>query len=174
MLRPIRSTLALCSLCAAATFAADALARRPAETGAGEPTPRTATEERPTADAPRQRQAGLEAGLLCRTTTLSGTYLFREEGIWAGNPYRSSGLETFDARGGIVGLATDSGTGQSYDFSGTYELGGDCHGRVRYDGDYFYDIYVSPDGASIEFIATDVGAVLSGPSQRVTHQFLLR
>jgi hypothetical protein len=44
---------------------------------------------------------------------------------------------------------------------------------VRYSGDFFYDLYVAPDGSTIELIATDVGAVLSGPSRRVSDRFIL-
>lgn len=104
----------------------------------------------------------------CATRTVIGTYQYREEGYWEGEPYRSSGLETFDGRGNIVGMATDSDTGENYRFTGTYEIDGDCHGRVSYAGGDSYDIYVAPDGSTIEFISTDPFAVLSGPSRRVS------
>ncbi|MEE4296578.1 MAG: hypothetical protein V2J20_08195, partial [Wenzhouxiangella sp.] len=46
----------------------------------------------------------------CTTGTLRGTYQYREEGYWDGLPYRSSGLESFDGQGNVVGMATDSDT----------------------------------------------------------------
>jgi hypothetical protein len=110
----------------------------------------------------------------CELHTAAGTYQYREEGEWEGEPYRSSGLETFDGRGNIVGLSTDSDTGDEYRFTGTYEIDGNCHGRVRYSGGFLYDIYISPDGSSIEFISTDPGTVLSGPSKRVSSRFIIR
>lgn len=110
----------------------------------------------------------------CALYTVVGTYQYREEGEWEGEPYRSSGLETFDGRGNIVGLSTDSDIGEEFRFTGTYEIDGNCHGRVRYSGGFLYDIYISPDGSSIEFISTDPGAVLSGPSKRVSSRFIIR
>jgi hypothetical protein len=110
----------------------------------------------------------------CAQRTAAGTYQYREEGEWEGEPYRSSGLETFDGRGNIVGLSTDSDTGEEYRFTGTYEIDGNCHGRVRYSGGFLYDIYISPDGSTIEFISTDPGTVISGPSKRVSSRFIIR
>lgn len=110
----------------------------------------------------------------CSTRTLRGTYQYREAGTWDGEPYRSSGLETFDGKGQIVGLATDSDTGESYRFTGTYEVDGNCHGRIEYSGGYLYHVYVSPDGETSEFISTDVGEILSGPAHRVSHRFIIR
>lgn len=160
-----------------ATYAAEALARRPAAAvdeglhlsaeALSKGTERSAT---PSASADA---AGIFPRF-CSKHTLRGTYLYREEGFWQGEPYRASGLETYDGQGNIVGLATDSGTGESYRFTGTYEIDGDCHGRIRYNGDFFYDLYVSPDGSTIEHIATDIGAVLSGSSRRVWNGFTIQ
>jgi hypothetical protein len=83
-------------------------------------------------------------------------------------------LETDDGRGNIVGMATDSDTGESYRFTGTDRVDGDCSGRVMYTGGFYYDRYVSPNGSSVEFISTDLGAVLSGPSRRISTRAIVR
>jgi hypothetical protein len=110
----------------------------------------------------------------CTTGTLRGTYQYREEGYWDGLPYRSSGLETFDGQGNVVGMATDSDTPEGYRFTGTYEIDQNCHGKVNYSGGDSYAIYVAPNGSTIEFISTDFEAVLSGPSRRVSFGFLVQ
>jgi len=159
-----------------ATYAADALARRPAaavDEGVQLSTESLPEGQQPAAAASANANAASGFPYFCSTRTLRGTYQYREEGTWQGEPYRSSGLETYDGRGNVVGMATDSDTGESYRFTGTYEIDGDCHGRVRYSGDFFYDLYVAPDGSTIELIATDVGAVLSGPSRRVSDRFII-
>ncbi len=177
------SSIALSLVVAATTtYAADALARRPAAT-VDEGIQLDATALADDAERSAVPLASAEAAgtfprsgtfpRYCSTRTLRGTYQYREEGTWQGEPYRSSGLETYDGRGNVVGMATDSDTGESYRFTGTYEIDGDCHGRVRYSGDFFYDLYVAPDGSTIELIATDVGAVLSGPSRRVSDRFII-
>jgi hypothetical protein len=110
----------------------------------------------------------------CSTRSMVGTYQYREEGFWEGEVYRASGLETYDGRGNILGMATDSDTGESYRFTGTYSINGDCSGKVTYAGGFNYDIYSSPDGSRAELIATDLGAVLSGPSTRISSRFIVR
>jgi hypothetical protein len=171
------SSIALSLVVAATTtYAADALARRPAAAvDEGIQLDATALAEDAAGSAAplESAEAAGTFPMYCSTRTLRGTYQYREEGTWQGEPYRSSGLETYDGRGNVVGMATDSDTGESYRFTGTYEIDGDCHGRVRYSGDFFYDLYVAPDGSTIELIATDVGAVLSGPSRRVSDRFIL-
>ena len=110
----------------------------------------------------------------CSTRSMRGAYQYREEGYWEGELYRSSGLEAYDGRGNIVGMATDSNTGESYRFTGTYRVDGDCSGRVMYSGGFYDDIHVSPYGYSVEFISTDLGTVLSGPSRRISTRAILR
>ncbi len=114
------------------------------------------------------------APAFCTTRTLLGTYLFREEGFWAGEPYRSSGFEAFDGQGNVVGMANDSDTPEGFRFTGTYEIDESCRGTVRYSGGDSYAIFVAPNGAAIEFISTDRGAVLSGPARRVTFGLLVQ
>lgn len=165
------------AIAVAATYATDALARRPAaavDEGIQLSAEALAGDAQPAAAPSANAKVASSFPYFCSTRTLRGTYQYREEGFWQGEPYRSSGLETYDGRGNIVGMATDSDIGESYRFTGTYEIDGDCHGRIRYSGDFFYDLYVAPDGSTIELIATDVGAVLSGPSRRVSDRFIIR
>jgi hypothetical protein len=162
---------------ATATYAADALARRPAaavDEGIRLDAAALADDAERSAAPLASAEAAGTSPAFCSTRTLRGTYQYREEGTWQGEPYRGSGLETYDGRGNVVGMATDSDTGEPYRFTGVYEIDGDCYGRVRYSGDVFYDIYVAPDGSTIELIATDIGAVLSGPSRRVSDGFIIR
>ena len=162
------------SLAVLAASSADAFARRPAASADDGVRPQLPAEVgAEVANAPEFVE-GAFAPVYCSVRTLAGTYMYREEGIWEEGPYRSSGLESYDGRGNIVGLATDSDGGESYRFTGTYEIDANCHGRVRYSGGFFYDIYLSPDGESVEFIATDAGAVLSGPSQRVSTRLMIQ
>jgi hypothetical protein len=164
------------TLAALAAASADAHARRPSASAIGPDGASVQSyAEADTAEAKTpQVIEGSSSPVYCSTRSLYGTYLYREEGHWEDQPYRSSGFESFDGRGNIVGLSTDSDTGESYRFTGTYELDGNCHGRVRYSGGFFYDVYGSPDGETLEFISTDFGVVLSGPSRRVSKGLMIQ
>lgn len=163
--------LSLCAALVATSYSADTFARRNVAGVEQEPRIQESIEQ--------TEQQAAEASTLrpvwyCSTRSMRGTYQYREEGYWEGEPYRSSGLETYDGRGNIAGMATDSDTGESYRFTGTYRVDGDCSGKVMYTGGFYYDIYVSPDGASVEFISTDLGTVLSGPSRRISTRDIVR
>ena len=106
--------------------------------------------------------------LACNTSTLKGTYRYKEGGTLEGAAYTSVGTEIYDGRGNLSGIATDSETRESYRFTGKYHIDRDCHGEIVYEGDVRYDFYISPDGESFESIATDIGAVVSGTSTRVS------
>jgi hypothetical protein len=110
----------------------------------------------------------------CNTSTLQGTYRYKEGGTLEGAAYASVGTEVYDGRGNVTGIATDSETGESYRFTGTYDIDGDCHGQIVYAGDIHYDIYTTPYGESFESIATDIGAVVSGTSTRVSRSSFIK
>jgi hypothetical protein len=163
--------LAACSALVATSYSAETLARRNV----------TGVEQEPLIQESVMQTEQLEETALarrsvwfCSRRSMIGTYQYREEGYWEGKPYRSSGLETYDGRGKIVGMATDSDTGESYRFTGTYRINGDCSGRVMYTGGFYYDVYISPDGSTVEFISTDFDTVLSGPSRRISTLAIVR
>ncbi|WP_296806679.1 hypothetical protein [Thiocapsa sp.] len=163
--------LAVCTALVATSYSAETFARRNV----------TGVEQEPRIQESAVQTEQLDEMALsqrpvwfCSPRSMIGTYQYREEGYWEGEPYRSSGLETYDGRGNIVGMATDSDTGESYRFTGTYDIDGDCSGRVMYTGGFHYDVYISPDGSSVEFISTDLGTVLSGPSRRISTRAIVR
>lgn len=126
-------------------------------------------------DGSASRGRGIaEFDLVLLAALHAGNLAVSRGGLSGGRALPTFGLETDDGRGNIVGMATDSDTGESYRFTGTDRVDGDCSGRVMYTGGFYYDRYVSPNGSSVEFISTDLGAVLSGPSRRISTRAIVR
>ena len=120
--------------------------------------------------APQALMAG-DADALCPlgNATLSGTYVLHGEGA---GPSAVFGWLTYDGKGSVVkGSMTASVNGAILRFpvSGPYTVNSDCSGSVEPSGGH-YDMVVSPDGKTVNWIETDPGTVSSGTEVRLTRR----
>jgi hypothetical protein len=122
-------------------------------------------------------RAGAAARVTCDVSTLRGTYVYRDHGVYSntGEQFAGAGREYFDGNGNIIrGKLTSNVDGAiSRDsFQGTYEVNPDCTGRSTYPGnpEYKYDLYIHPEGDMLTWVQVEpVGSeVVSAVEQRVT------
>lgn len=109
----------------------------------------------------------------CSSKTLKGTYSYAAQGYEAGSPFGESGMETYDGKGHVTGLGSDSSNPDNGSFSGTYTVNSDCTGAVDYGDDIVYNIYVKPDGSAFSFLDQTVGNVLAGEERRISKKLIL-
>ena len=118
--------------------------------------------------------ASLEsADALCPlgNATLRGTYMSRGEGTIVGvGPLAAVGWLTYDGKGNVVNGFTISVNGviSSGTISGPYTVNSDCTGSTNLSGSNYYFI-VTPDGSTVNWIASDPGSVFSGTEIRLRH-----
>jgi hypothetical protein len=110
----------------------------------------------------------------CTIKILKGTYSYAAQGNESGSPFSESGLETYDGKGGIVGLGSDSSNPENGPFNGTYSINGDCTGAVDYGDGIVYNIYVKPDGSSFSFLDKTPGNTLAGAETRISKKLILQ
>lgn len=110
----------------------------------------------------------------CSNKTLKGTYSYAAQGYEAGSPFGESGMETYDGKGTVTGLGSDSSNPDNGSFTGTYTVNSDCTGVVDYGDDILYNIYVKPDGSAFSFLDQTVGNVLVGEERRITKKLILK
>jgi hypothetical protein len=82
------------------------------------------------------------------------------------------GWLTYDGKGNVVkGFMTASlnGTISTFTVSGPYTVNSDCSGSVEPSGQH-YNMVVSPDGKTVNWIETDPGTVSSGTEVRLTRR----
>lgn len=173
--------ISLCAVLLGAAVVPTAWAHRPAPDAAEPSATRSSTSSASPIPQGTSQAASQVANLVapptarfCSNRSLRGTYLWSEGGQWAEEPTLATGMDTYDGVGGVKGIATDSDSGEPFEYTGTYEIAGNCRGRLVFDGGFAYDIYVSPDGSTANIIATDFGAVISGSMQRVSTQMIVR
>jgi hypothetical protein len=82
--------------------------------------------------------AGAEARVTCDVSTLRGTYVYRDHGVYSntGEQFAGAGREYFDGNGTVRGKLTSNVNGaiSRESFQGTYEVNPDCTGRSTYPG----------------------------------------
>jgi len=101
--------------------------------------------------------------------TLSGTYVLHGQGA---GPSAVVGWLTYDGKGSVVKgsmTASVNGTILRFTVSGPYTVNSNCSGSVEASGGH-YDMVVSPDGKSVNWIETDPGTVSSGTEVRLTRR----
>lgn len=117
----------------------------------------------------------------CSLATLSGMYLFAQEGFSvtgpdAGSrqPVAQAGWESYDGRGHARGVYTYSDNGEISrgTYTAVYTMEPDCTGTLvttEPDGTVSnYDIFAVPGGDEFVWIQTDEGTVNAGWEQRRT------
>jgi hypothetical protein len=124
------------------------------------------------ATAPQALKAD-NADALCPlgNATLRGTYMSRAEGTVVGvGPLAAVGWLTYDGKGNVVNGFTISVNGviSSGTISGPYTVNSDCTGSTNLSGSNYYFI-VTPDGSTVNWIASDPGSVFSGTEIRLRH-----
>jgi hypothetical protein len=124
------------------------------------------------AAAPQALKAD-NADALCPlgNATLRGTYMSRAEGTVVGvGPLAAVGWLTYDGKGNVVNGFTISVNGviSSGTISGPYTVNSDCTGSTNLSGSNYYFI-VTPDGSTVNWIASDPGSVFSGTEIRLRH-----
>ena len=124
------------------------------------------------ATAPQALKAD-NADALCPlgNATLRGTYMSRAEGTVVGvGPLAAVGWLTYDGKGNVVNGFTISVNGviSSGTISGPYTVNSDCTGSTNLSGSNYYFI-VTPDGSTVNWIASDPGSDFSGTEIRLRH-----
>lgn len=110
----------------------------------------------------------------CSTKTLKGTYSYTVNGTYDGVPFAESGLETYDGKGKLIGLGSDSSDPSNSSFRGVYSLNADCTGTVDYGDSGVYNIYVKPDGSGFTFLDKTPGRVLASEERRIYRKLMLK
>jgi hypothetical protein len=135
---------------------------------------------RPLALIGTARADDAEARLSCSNATLKGTYAHAETG-WSisaqgrRTPVATAGFDTFDGDGTGTGVITINSNGgvvaDNETSTATYSINTDCTGTVVFndaDGSIVhFNIYLSPSGNQIRFIATEPGSVIASTDTRV-------
>ena len=121
----------------------------------------------PAAGAPSEPDALCPRG----NATLRGVYMSKGGGTVVGvGPVAFIGTVYFDGKGGITNPFTLSFVGAISRVSGTatYTVSSDCSATfTTTDGTQHFDMRVSPDGSTVDYIETDSGTVISGTGIRV-------
>ena len=110
----------------------------------------------------------------CSTKTLKGTYSYNVTGNDGSAPFAESGLETYDGKGNIRGLGSDSSEPNNAPFGGEYNINSDCTGTLDYRDGAIYNIYVKPDGSGFSFLDKTQGNVLAGEERRISKKLILK
>jgi len=117
-----------------------------------------------------ERQSkGLETG--CSIATLKGTYAYGAKGVKESRQYTESGLESYDGKGNVTNIYTDTLSGQTQYSKGTYTMTDYCDALVTYESGDAYLMHVAPDGESMPFIqyaGLKDGEMFGGYEQRVS------
>jgi hypothetical protein len=128
-------------------------------------------------NAEDEAAAGAVARVTCDVSTLRGTYVYRDHGVYSntGKQFAGAGREYFDGNGNIRrGKLTfnDDGAVGRDSFRGTYEVNPDCTGHSTYPGnpDYEYDLYIHPEGDMFTWVQVkpEGSEVVSAVEERVT------
>jgi hypothetical protein len=121
-------------------------------------------------------RGGAAARVTCDVSTLRGTYVYRDHGVYSntGKQFAGAGREYFDGNGTVRGKLTfnDDGAVGRDSFRGTYEVNPDCTGHSTYPGnpDYEYDLYIHPEGDMLTWVQVkpEGSEVVSAVEERVT------
>lgn len=110
----------------------------------------------------------------CEVAALKGTYLYEIHGdqqfAEGFVPFLEVGLMTFDGKGGITRIGTDSAQRAERTTTMTYTVDSDCVGELTLGSGASYRATVSPDGDELSFFAAGsvrTQTALDGEAHRV-------
>lgn len=117
----------------------------------------------------------IEAQGACSAATLSGAYGYQGDGsVMIENRVLSLaevGVFTFNGRGGVTGVYSASAAGlvERMTFSGTYEIGANCTGNMKFkvgDADYVTNFAVASAGNTVLYSEVGPNTVITGQAGR--------
>ena len=120
-------------------------------------------------DGPPPPERGPEK---CSLATLTGDYLFAQDGLEGGKPFAQAGKESYDGAGHVKGVSTSStnGTIKRGTYTATYTMKADCTGTLTITDSakktYHYDVFTTPGGNEAVWVQTDYGSVSAGWERR--------
>ncbi len=107
----------------------------------------------------------------CTVATLKGTYAYGGRGLKNNMEYTETGLESFDGKGNVTNIYTDTQLGQEQQSRGTYQITPYCDALVTYESKESNFMHVAPDGESMPFIqygGLKDGEIFGGVERRVS------
>lgn len=112
----------------------------------------------------------------CSLATLTGTYLYSEQGFLGGQPYASGGIFSFNGTGQVTSIFTNSSTREQAPATGNYAVNSNCTGTVTFGTEPTVNIYLSPNGDTFIYVrvTTDDDPVLASEVQRVSKQLIIK
>ena len=110
----------------------------------------------------------------CSLKTLQGTYIYALQGVFQGSPLAESGMESYDGKGHVINVFTDSLGRETSRSTGTYTLNGQCQGTVTYSSGNVMHQYVSPKGDHFTYVQISGNAQVAGMTQRVSKKRVLK
>ena len=110
----------------------------------------------------------------CSIKTLKGTYSYAVQGYERSSAFGESGMETYDGKGKIIGLGSESANPDNIPFKGTYTVEANCTGALDYGDGNIYNIYVRPDGSGFSFLDRTPGNTLVGEETRISRKLILK
>ena len=110
----------------------------------------------------------------CNLKTLQGTYIYALQGVFQGRPLAESGMESYDGKGHVINVFTDSLGRKTSRSTGTYTLNGQCQGTVTYSSGNVMHQYVSPKGDRFTYVQISGDAQVSGITTRISQRRLLK
>jgi len=118
---------------------------------------------------------GDEQPVHCSLATLHGTYAFAGTGTYNGDPYSTSGRETYDGKGHIkyFQLWDEAGVTYTYTGTGTYTLTSDCVATASYGVNSTFTYFVAPDGHIFFYNNNNnTGNMSAGHEERISWELL--
>lgn len=111
----------------------------------------------------------------CSLATLTGTYIYSEQGFLGGQPYASGGMFSFNGAGKVASIFTNSTTREQAPATGTYTVNSNCTGTVTFGAEPTVNIYLSPNGDTFRYVrVTTDEPVLASEVQRVSNQLIIK
>jgi len=110
----------------------------------------------------------------CNLKTLQSTYIYALQGVFQGSPLAESGMESFDGKGHVINVFTDSLGRETSRSTGSYTLNGQCQGIVTYSSGNVMHQYVSPKGDRFTYVQISGDAQVSGITTRISQRRLLK
>lgn len=109
----------------------------------------------------------------CSPETVQGTYTYHIQGYRDGKPYASGGFFSFDGKGRLLNLYTNSVARKESLATGTYTLDRRCSGSMTLDGTTVNRFYVAPSGEDFIFVRVSGDGVIGTQARRVTRELLV-
>lgn len=112
----------------------------------------------------------------CSLATLTGTYVYSEQGFLEGQPYASGGMFSFNGTGQVTSIFTNSSTREEASATGNYTVNSNCTGTVTFGAEPTVNIYLSPNGDTFRYVrvTTSDDPVLASDAQRVSTQLIIK